>query len=206
MKYETEQEGFWAGEFGNEYVSRNNVGANISNKMVVFTKALTRTTNLRTVLELGANIGQNIVALQMIKPELTFGAVEINQKAIQTLNTRKNTTVFPGSIFDFSPEDLGKYDLTFTSGVLIHIDPTKLTEMYRKLYHCSSRYIFIKEYYNPTPVEVPYRDNRDKLFKRDFAGEMLDQYPDLKLIDYGFQYHRDNNFPSDDSTWFLLEK
>jgi spore coat polysaccharide biosynthesis protein SpsF len=26
------------------------------------------------------------------------------------------------------------------------------------------------------------------------------------LVDYGFTYHRDNAFPMDDTTWFLLEK
>jgi len=44
------------------------------------------------------------------------------------------------------------------------------------------------------------------LFKRDFAGEMLDRYPALKLLDYGFVYRRDPLFPQDDMTWFLLEK
>jgi spore coat polysaccharide biosynthesis protein SpsF len=44
------------------------------------------------------------------------------------------------------------------------------------------------------------------LFKRDFAGEMMDRYPDLKLLDYGFVYHRDPAFPDDDITWFLMEK
>jgi len=34
----------------------------------------------------------------------------------------------------------------------------------------------------------------------------LDKYPDLKLVDYGFSYHRDNNFKQDDVSWFLLEK
>jgi len=43
-------------------------------------------------------------------------------------------------------------------------------------------------------------------FKRDFAGEMLDRYRDLKLVDYGFAYHRDPAFSHDDITWFLLEK
>ena len=28
----------------------------------------------------------------------------------------------------------------------------------------------------------------------------------LKLIDYGFCYHRDNHLAQGDSTWFLLEK
>ena len=45
-----------------------------------------------------------------------------------------------------------------------------------------------------------------KLFKRDFAGELLDAFPSLDLVDYGFVYHRDPNFPQDDMNWFLLEK
>jgi spore coat polysaccharide biosynthesis protein SpsF len=35
---------------------------------------------------------------------------------------------------------------------------------------------------------------------------MLEKYPDLQLIDYGFCYKRDPAFPQDDATWFLLEK
>ena len=66
--------------------------------------------------------------------------------------------------------------------------------------------ICIIEYYNKTPVEVPYRGHKGKLFKRDFAGEILDRHEDLMLADYGFVYHRDNNFPQDDLNWFLLEK
>jgi hypothetical protein len=34
---------------------------------------------------------------------------------------------------------------------------------------------------------------------------MLDRFPDLSLVEYGFVYHRDP-FPQDDLTWFLLEK
>lgn len=90
--------------------------------------------------------------------------------------------------------------------VLIHINPDMLTSVYEKLYECSNKYILIAEYYNPTPVNVSYRGHEERLFKRDFAGEMLDKYKDLKLTDYGFLYHRDNNFPLDDITWFLLEK
>jgi spore coat polysaccharide biosynthesis protein SpsF len=91
-------------------------------------------------------------------------------------------------------------------GVLIHINPDMLGIVYEKLYQLFSHYILIAEYYNPTPVEVNYRGHSSKLFKRDFAGEMLDKYPDLKLLDYGFIYYRDNNFPQGDTNWFLLEK
>ena len=48
--------------------------------------------------------------------------------------------------------------------------------------------------------------HREMLFKRDFAGEMLDRFPDLHLVDCGFVYHRATDFPMDDITWFLLRK
>ena len=97
-------------------------------------------------------------------------------------------------------------DLVLIKGVLIHINPDMLSQVYQTLYRLSKRYIWIVEYYNPTPVSVPYRGHRDRLFKRDFAGEMMDKYQDLRLVNYGFVYHRDPNFPLDDPTWFLLEK
>ena len=64
----------------------------------------------------------------------------------------------------------------------------------------------ICEYYSRNPESLVYRGFKNKLFKRDFAGEMLELYPKLNLIDYGSAYHKDQNFPQDDITWFLLEK
>lgn len=61
------------------------------------------------------------------------------------------------------------------------------------------------EYYNPAPTTITYRGNTDRLFKRDFAGELISGHG-LKLLDYGFVYHEDANFPQDDVTWFLMEK
>ena len=112
--------------------------------------------------------------------------------------------VYNNSILDFIVDY--KRDLVFTSGVLIHINPEELPVVYKLLYETSKKYILINEYYNPSPVEVKYRGNEGVLFKRDFAGEIMDKYPDLTMIDYGFVYHRDYVFPSDDVTWFLLQK
>lgn len=117
---------------------------------------------------------------------------------------RAGGEVMQTSILDWVPNDA--VDLALIKGVLIHIDPAHLPDVYEKLYQASQRYILIAEYYNPTPVSVPYRGHADRLFKRDFAGEMLDRYPDLALIDYGFIYRRDPIFPQDDMTWFLLQR
>jgi spore coat polysaccharide biosynthesis protein SpsF len=56
------------------------------------------------------------------------------------------------------------------------------------------------------PVSVDYRGHAQRLYKRDFAGEMMERYPFLELLDYGFVYRRDRAFPQDDITWFLMEK
>lgn len=90
--------------------------------------------------------------------------------------------------------------------MLIHLNPDRLPDVYARLYECSRAYILVNEYYNSKPVEVNYRGHSERLFKRDFAGDLLDAYPDLALVNYGFQHHRDPNFPADDLTWFLLKK
>ena len=90
--------------------------------------------------------------------------------------------------------------------MLIHINPEALPQVYDKLVAASSRYLLVVEYYNPVPVAVTYRGHTDRLFKRDFAGEIMDRHPQMQLVDYGFSYRRDPNFPQDDGNWFLLEK
>jgi len=108
------------------------------------------------------------------------------------------------SILEWQPP--ATYDLALIKGVLIHINPDHLPEVYDRLYACTNQYILVAEYYNPSPVAVSYRGHTDRLFKRDFAGEMMDRYQDLHLLDYGFVYHRDPVWPQDDITWFLMEK
>ena len=112
--------------------------------------------------------------------------------------------VFKGTIFEAPIKN--KVDLSLIKGVLIHVNPEMLSVVYQKLYDSSKKYILIAEYYNSTPVTISYRGHSDRLFKRDFAGEFLDKYPDCQLIDYGFSYRRDVAFPQDDITWFLIKK
>jgi len=201
MSYRTEQEEFWATEFGTDYINRNqNYIANIP----FISKVINRTFNVESVIEFGCNIGLNLKALNALLPECKLTGVEINDSACKFLHEWGKCHVINNSIFDYNENQ--KYDLSMIKTVLIHINPEMLNDVYEKLYDSSNRYILIAEYYNPTPVNVVYREHSDRLFKRDFAGEMLDKYRDLTLVDYGFLYHRDNYFPQDDINWFLLEK
>ena len=65
---------------------------------------------------------------------------------------------------------------------------------------------FLNEWGNCDVINESIFNYNDRLFKTDFAGELLDKYSDLKLDDYGFLYHRDYYLQKDDLTWFLLEK
>lgn len=204
MMYQTEQEQFWAGAFGDEYSSRNQSDTLVAANIALFTRIFSRTTDVHSLIEFGANIGLNLIAIQQLIPGIELSAVEINPMAQQTLQKLGNIQVYPISILDYQPDYTR--DFVLSKGVLIHINPEALTAVYHKLYHASHRYICLAEYYNPTPVEIPYRGHTRNLFKRDFAGEMLDLFPNLRLVDYGFAYRRDPNFKQDDITWFLLEK
>ena len=203
MTYKTEQEEFWSGEFGVAYIERNQSDALLNSKIVQWATMLRSASGLGTVRELGCNIGLNLVALKRLKPSLTLEAYEINPEAVRRARGYDVATIEQGSILD--PIDKPQVDLTFTSGVLIHIDPDHLEAVYDNLVSGSRRYVLVSEYYNPTPVALPYRGHEGKLFKRDFAGELMDRHG-LKLVDYGFFYRRDHWAPQDDVTWFLLEK
>ena len=205
MTFKTEQEEFWAGEFGNDYIDRNQGDKLLASNTVMWVDMLKNARKVESCIEFGANIGMNLQALKLLYPEQEQYGIEINSEAVDELkNVIPPANVFHSSIFDFESD--AKFDLSFIKGVLIHINPDELPEAYKKLVASCGRYLLVAEYYNPSPVAIPYRGHTDRLFKRDFAGEILDLYPELTLIDYGFSYRNDPKFPQDDINWFLMER
>jgi len=209
----TEQEGFWAGSFGNDYIDRNaNDSVNpaagnieLAGNIYLFSKIWQHVRGVNSVIEFGANIGHNLDAINHLAPGIHSTAVEINPRAVSILKTRPYIKeVYYQSIIDFSSSN--SYDLSFTKGVLIHLAPELLNSAYEIIYNASNKYVLFAEYYNPTPVEIKYRGHNEKLYKRDFAGEFLDLFRDCRLINYGFIYRGDPNFFQDDLTWFLISK
>ncbi len=205
MTFKTEQEEFWAGDFGSDYIKRNQGDALQAANIDFFSKALRATRGLKSCMEFGANIGMNLRAIKLLYPRIDVHAIEINSEAAQQLSEVVTPEkIHLGSILDFEPERT--YDLALIKTVLIHINSDKLPQVYDKLVASCSRYLLVAEYYNPAPVTITYRGHTDRLFKRDFAGEIMDRHLNMRLVDYGFAYRRDPNFPQDDITWFLMEK
>jgi len=205
MTYKTEQEIFWAGAFGTEYIVRNQGDALLASNLEFFVNALKNTRGVRTCIEFGANIGMNLQALKLLHPNLISHGIEINADAARELEKKiPPENIYLSSILDFN--SVQTWDLVLIKGVLIHMNPEVLPQVYEKLVNATKRYLLVAEYYNPAPVAITYRGHEDRLFKRDFAGEIMDCHPEMRLVDYGFAYRRDPNFPQDDITWFLMEK
>jgi len=203
--FTTEQEKFWAGEFGDDYISRNRGDALLASNLNFFVHALKNARGLGTSIEFGANIGMNLRALKLLYPAQVQAAIEINQQAaLQLSEVVDQERIYNTSILDFEPKQT--WDLVLIKGVLIHINPEVLPVVYDKLASAAGRFVLLCEYYNPSPVAVPYRGHADRLFKRDFAGEFMDRHPEFELVDYGFSYRRDPSHPQDDITWFLMGK
>mgnify|MGYP001453239467 CR=1 FL=1 len=203
--FSTEQEEFWAGQFGSEYIGRNQGDELIASNINFFSKALRNAQGMQSCIEFGPNIGMNLRALKLLYPGLQLYGIEINPDAVKYLaKVIPPEHIYHKSILEFQPDRV--WDLVLIKGVLIHLNPEMLTQVYDKLCCATNRYLLVAEYYNPSPVAIPYRGHENRLFKRDFAGEILDKHPEMKLVDYGFAYHRDPDFPQDDISWFLLEK
>jgi spore coat polysaccharide biosynthesis protein SpsF len=206
MSYKTEQEAFWAGQFGDEYRERCALKPElVAARTACMARMLRKAAPVSSALEIGCNIGLNLVALKNVSPATQLSAIEINAESAKQANALGIADVETASVLDYTPPET--FDLTMICGVLIHLNPEVLPQVYDVLFNASNKHILLFEYYNPTPVEVNYRGHEGRLFKRDWAGEMLDRFKGkLALKDYGFFYHRDPISWSDDGTWFLLEK
>jgi len=191
--HKTAQEKLWAGEFGKDYVARKKGEKLLSSNLAFFSRFLRQMRGASSCVEFGANIGMNLKALRLLYPHMDVHGIEINGKAAKELSQSIGSeNVSRGSILEVDPP---KCDLALIKGVLIHMIPDVLGSVYEKMVNCTRRYLLVAEYYNPSLVTVKYRGQDDSLFKRDFAGEIMNRYPVMALVDYGFVYCRDPAFP-----------
>ena len=65
MAFQTEQEEFWAGDFGTEYIKRNQGEALLASNLNFFSKSLSQVRDFNSCIEFGANIGMNLKALKL---------------------------------------------------------------------------------------------------------------------------------------------
>lgn len=200
----------WIGEFGNEYISRNNfTNDKLNAGKIAFERMLKKTESVNSIFEVGANIGLNEYYLShLLGDSVSLNVIEPNDSAFKELTNGKYFKLdqaWNHSGFDMPCADTA-FDLVFTSRVLIHIAPQDLLKITSEIVRVSSKYVLCCEYFNDTPVTIDYRGKASLLFKRDFGKYYLSNFPCLKCIDYGFLW-KEELFPAKDNiNWWLFEK
>jgi pseudaminic acid biosynthesis-associated methylase len=201
-----EQEDFWKKTYAEEYIRKNkefnhHLGAEAWEKMLKGTG-----NQVKQILECGSNIGRNIQQLNIVLPNAEKSIIEISESAYNIATFRYELKhAFKGSILESNFLE-ASFDLCFTSGVLIHINPDRLLQHMEKMFLYSRKYILMVEYFNRTPISIEYQGEADKLFKCDFGKLFIENF-DVKLLDYGFLWgHIYDAAGFDDMTWWLFEK
>jgi len=198
----------WKGAFGASYLERNVASqAAVRQRTLLWGRYLWPLLPAmpRSILEVGCSVGINLRALSNVT-EAELHGIEPNAQARETV---LRDGVLPAErLYDATADCLpladGAVELSFTTGVLIHVPPSELPAAVDELHRVSSRYILLSEYFADEPEEKAYRGEAGLLFKRDFGGFMLDRHPDLRVVDYGFLWKRAGG--SDNGNWWLFSK
>lgn len=205
----------WMGEFGDDYTDRNaSDDVNITQREAFFAQLFsTLPVNPldmpKSVLEIGANIGSNLKAIDNLyknhDQNIQLFGLEPNKKANKILKTQgiRNFTNVQGAAQSIAALD-SSFDIVFTCGVLIHIHPDTLYEAMSEIYRVSKKYIICAEYFSPEPRSRKYRGQDGLLWTRDFGEEWLKNFKGLRCTGYGFAWKRMTGM--DNITWWNFQK
>jgi pseudaminic acid biosynthesis-associated methylase len=202
----------WTGRFGKLYTDRNTLSLRDLDALYKKQFSTTRTDlNKRflgklpksaRILEVGCNTGNQLLLLQKMGYKNLYG-IEPQEYAVECARQRcKGINIIRASAFDLPFRD-GYFDVVFTSGVLIHINPADIHEALAEIYRTSCRFVWGYEYYAPEYNPVAYRGRRDLLWKTDFERLYLDTFESLHTVKVEYLDYRDGN---NRDVMFLLEK
>jgi pseudaminic acid biosynthesis-associated methylase len=190
MQPTTRQERFWSSAFGKGYNDRNTYTVKGFDSFYRRTWGVTRTAmnrrflkglRIERTLEVGANIGLQLRHLQAAGLDNLTG-IEVQWDAVERAKRlTRHINILQGSAFDLPFKD-DYFDLVFTSGVLIHINPKDHARAAREMERVSRKYIWGFEYFSERLTEIPYRGNRNVLWKTNFPRVLQRACPKLKLV------------------------
>ena len=202
----TSQEDFWTTKITKSYADDNKT-FDFDIGVVAWERMLLKADKgkISSYLDCGSNIGRNLTFLKRALPTSTANIVELAKEPYEKcLRDFQISKSFLGPIKEATFDQ--KFDIVFTSGVLIHVNPSDLLASMSRMYEMSDKYILIAEYFNRTPVMINYRGEDDKLFKCDFGKLFLDNFSS-RVLDYGFLWGNEFDCAGfDDMTYWLFEK
>lgn len=205
----------WAGQFGDDYTDRC---INDSLSRLEFWGTILKMTLAKYILEVGCNTGQNLGCIAEFMPDSnTIWGCDVNNKALSICKTRhREHNIIHSSGFDLPFRD-SYFDLVFTAGVLIHQKPEEVEVMMQEIMRVSRLYVLALEYGNSIFEDVPYRNQREALFKGPY-GEIYEKKYGLRFVAAGYLYEervdgklitvnsQNKEGSREGITWWLLSK
>lgn len=190
----------WTGEEGREYAARgeNNLTAPRVHMWEHIINAVPELEGLST-LEVGCNKGYNLKILQ------TWGHDVVGIDPVGKIPERFNEGILinKGVAEDIKFGD-DSFDFVFSCGVLIHIHPDNQLKAIREMVRVAKKYIAVIEYFDANLTSVPYRGKNDLLWKRDYGSLVMNEFPLLNCVAYGFFWKRLTGL--DNLTYWVFEK
>jgi hypothetical protein len=183
----------WRGKFGDEYTERNK---EIPSRKAFWESVVKRVPSVETYFEVGCNTGANLDCI----PRETHG-IEINASAAEIARRKGHEVIVEDFLLWLPPN--GKYEFVFCSGVLIHQCTPEVIKIMKNMRSLSEKYLLFNEYYNDWDQEVPYRNNRGALYKRDYGRIYNALYPHDLLLTYG-ELTKEDGF--DNTNYWLFVK
>jgi len=139
-----ELEEYFCGTEGTDYTNRNLFSNKTGHTSAGLIYNIVKMGNFKSVLEVGCGIGNNLEKIQEKCPKIC--GIDINE---ETLKTAKSLYPFvdfkKGSVYDLPFKD-GEFELVFTRGILIHVDPNDRIKALKELVRVSSKFIVNIEY------------------------------------------------------------
>jgi len=198
----------WTGSFGSAYLERCSTidAAEMESRRTALATVFHQLPDSPvSILEVGTNVGKNLMALAKLTDAELHG-VEPLEEAFKQLRTNlgdRLTSAYNQSGFNLPYED-ESIDFVFTSGVLIHVAPERLSNIMSEIVRVSRRWIWCNEYFAKQPKQLSYRGETGLLWKRDFGRSYMEHHPNLRPCATGFFWR--GTTPFDDTTWWLFEK
>lgn len=207
-KITTTQLDQWRGKFGDIYSDRN---AETAERVRVYTRAYGRMWECiaadppATILECGCNVGTALHALSNITSAELYG-IEPNAtaraKAIASGVTAEGNIV-EGCLQSIPFPDR-HFDMAFTAGVLIHVEPDSLDKALTELGRVANKYVLMKEYFSKHLQPIEYRGQKEMLWKADYGELFMQKNPGWRPVEAGFFWDRLTGF--DDTNWWVFKR
>ncbi len=210
----TAQERAWSGKHGFQYVLAHLTENWKGTRVPYWKMILDIIPEINTVCEFGCNIGANLKAIKYLKNNINLTGIEINPAACDVLAGENIATVHKASITDASLSN--QFDLVFSRGVLIHLNPDELENTLRNMEYHSRRYVLIYEIFSPSQHHledysaIVERSTGEKSggyqFWRDFSGDFARMYPSWTKVAHGVETRIGANPKHGDICWTIFER